>query len=95
MLQDMVHRIVALRGQLGNENVYSETLKPAQVSTYPNVGSDKIEKIAAGYGHSVTSKVDGYVWSFGWNNYSQLGNEDTDDSYVPVIAGKEQYIGSS
>ena len=63
-------------------------MKPAQVSTYPNVGADKIEKIAAGYGHSVTSKVDGYVWSFGWNNYSQLGNEDTDDSYVPVIAGK-------
>jgi len=32
--------------------------------------------VAAGINHTVTIDSDGYVWSFGANEYSQLGNQD-------------------
>lgn len=46
--------------------------------------------VAAGINHTVTIDSDGYVWSFGANEYSQLGNQDNANAYIPVIAGKMQ-----
>ena len=61
---------------------------PALVE-YPETAA-KIIFTDAGIGHTVTIDEDGYVWSFGTNNYSQLGNQDNTNTYVPVIAGKMQ-----
>ena len=40
------------------------------------------QQIATGY-HSLVVKTDGTLWTWGRNNYGQLGNGTTDNSHVP------------
>lgn len=40
--------------------------------------------VAAGWFHNVAAKTDGTVWSWGRNNFGQLGNGTTTQSNVPV-----------
>lgn len=40
--------------------------------------------VAAGYYHTVAVKSDGIVWTWGYNNCGQLGNNSTTDSHYPV-----------
>src|SRR5690606_31904685 len=54
---------------------------PVQVS-----GLTDVIAIDAGYGHSIALKDDGTVWTWGRNNYGQLGNgsDPNTNSLTPV-----------
>ena len=54
--------------------------------SYPEADA-KFIAVSTGYGHTATVKDDGYIWSYGKNDYGQLGNEDVVDSAKPVLAG--------
>ncbi|MEC4685983.1 MAG: RCC1 repeat-containing protein [Nitrospirota bacterium] len=43
-----------------------------------------VAAIAAGYSHTLALKTDGTVWAWGRNNFGELGDGTTDDSYTPV-----------
>jgi alpha-tubulin suppressor-like RCC1 family protein len=46
--------------------------------------SSDIALVSAGAGHSLLLKTDGTVYSWGANNYGQLGTGDTDECYWPT-----------
>ncbi|MBF0371221.1 MAG: RCC1 repeat- and reductase domain-containing protein [Magnetococcales bacterium] len=70
-----------VKGQLGN----GEAGDGLQESTPVEVpGLTDVVAVGAGYEFSVALKGDGTVWSWGYNNYGQLGNGTTDDSTTPV-----------
>ncbi len=84
-------------GQLGNgDDEYNDSNVPVQVvapGTVPtSQGATRSEfltdivAIAIGDEFAVALKSDGTVWTWGYNAYGQLGNddEDVDDSPVPV-----------
>lgn len=54
------------------------------------------QQIATGY-HSLVVKTDGTLWTWGRNNYGQLGNGTTDDSHIPskMMDGVSQVAVSS
>ncbi len=68
-----------LYGQLGN-NSTTDSYAPVQESTESTdwVGVD------AGGVYTAAIKKDGTIWSWGRNDYGQLGNNLTGDSHVPV-----------
>ena len=45
-----------------------------------------VTSIGAGGGHTAVAKTDGTVWTWGDNEYGQLGNSTNTDSNVPVQA---------
>ncbi|MFA7150813.1 MAG: prepilin-type N-terminal cleavage/methylation domain-containing protein [Candidatus Paceibacterota bacterium] len=71
-------------GQLG-DNSTTERLVPIQVKGVGGEGnlSDIID-VSAGVWFSLALKSDGTVYAWGYNNYGQLGNDDSVDSSVPV-----------
>ena len=62
---------------MGNGSPLTNT--PGQTVNLTNVTA-----IAGGWGHSLTLKNDGTVWTWGYNESGQLGNGTNDDSIVPV-----------
>ena len=67
-------------GQLGNGTTTSSHEKPVQVS-----GISDIVAVAGGEGHTIALKSDGTVWTWGWNNYGQLGNGTKGtNEYIPI-----------
>lgn len=56
-------------GQLGAGSFFDHTTTPVQVSGLTNVVA-----VAAGYAHGMALKADGTVWSWGFNQFGQLGN---------------------
>lgn len=46
------------------------------------VGESNIVKL--GSAHTAVVDVDGALWTWGWNNYGQLGNGTKEDSAVPI-----------
>jgi len=67
-------------GQLGNNTAgQGLALTPAQVQNLNNMTA-----IAAGAGHVIALKNDGTVWSWGSNNYGQLGIGTTTNQLLPV-----------
>jgi alpha-tubulin suppressor-like RCC1 family protein len=46
-----------------------------------------LDRVAGGYLFSVTIGDDGSLWTWGQNNYGQLGNGTTTDSASPLLAG--------
>jgi len=74
-------------GQLGDGTITSGTpvLTPVQVS-----GLSDVLAIAVGQFHSISLKSDGTVWTWGRNNYGQLGVVGGDQStpvQVPSLSG--------
>lgn len=68
-------------GQLGNENAYLE-FRPIAVSSgggFVNGGSDKVIAVSAGFSHTVMLTESGKVYTFGYNNFGQLGNGQLGD----------------
>ena len=63
-------------GQLGNGGT-AEQHAPVQVS---GLGTTKVAAVAAGVQHTVALRADGTVWTWGRNNYGQLGNGTYDGS---------------
>ena len=55
------------------------TAAPVEVS-----GLSGIIAIAGGGAHNLAVKADGTVWTWGFNQYGQLGNGTNADSYAPV-----------
>jgi len=76
-------------GQLGLGAATTSTLTPVQVPTMSGVIS-----VAAGLVHSIALCSDGTVWTWGLNDWGQLGNGGTTDSFVPVhVPGLTQITG--
>jgi alpha-tubulin suppressor-like RCC1 family protein len=67
-------------GQLGDGGTEDANL-PVQARGMTN----SAVAVAGGYCHSVAAKADGMVWTWGKNNYGQLGTGDTDDTRDPVL----------
>ncbi len=67
-------------GQLGDGSTTGRTA-PVQVT-----GADisNIGAIAAGYKYTIALRNDGTVWTWGYNNKGQLGNNTQTDSHVPL-----------
>jgi len=66
-------------GQLG-DNTNASRPKPVQVFDY-HLG--KVKAIASGGHYSVAIKTDGTVWTWGYNDYGELGDPTRTDVRVP------------
>ncbi|MCC6251570.1 MAG: T9SS type A sorting domain-containing protein [Bacteroidia bacterium] len=66
-------------GQIGNGNTGTDVTSPIMVN-----GLNNVVKISAGRFFSLAVKNDGTVWTWGQNQYGQLGNSTTNDSNTPV-----------
>ena len=66
-------------GELGSGEAYGYSTKAVQVA-----GLAGVRQVAAGSYHGLAVKTDGTVWSWGYNEYGQLGNGTTADVYAPV-----------
>jgi alpha-tubulin suppressor-like RCC1 family protein len=66
-------------GQLGDGSTAGHTT-PAQVA-----GADisNIQAVAAGYKYTIALRGDGTIWTWGYNNKGQLGNNTQTDGYTP------------
>lgn len=72
------------KGQLGgfNPNPYRS---PIQIASLDGSGSQpRVVALTGGEHHTLVIKDDGSAWSLGINNYGQLGDGTTTDSYKPV-----------
>lgn len=43
-----------------------------------------VSDITSGDRHAMAIKTDGTLWGWGWNQYGQIGNGTTTNSYSPV-----------
>lgn len=76
-------------GGLGTNNT-NRSMTPVQVLGPGGSGYlTDVKSIATGYYHTLALKKDGTVWSWGYNNHGQLGNNATTDKLTPV-----QVLGS-
>lgn len=68
--------------------VPSIPLPDLETSTYSTTTNDtaKVIEIAAGGSHFAVLKDNGEIWSWGWNQFGQLGDGTTTDSAVPRLA---------
>ena len=71
-------------GQLG-DNTVAHKSSPVQTIA----GGANWKSVACGDGHTATIKTDGTLWTWGYNAFGQLGNNNVDTVYSPVqtIAG--------
>ena len=71
-------------GQLGDGTRTSQTT-PVMVKKPEGAPTDfTYVQVSAGWLHSLALGSDGYVYTWGWNNYGQLGNNSHSSSYAPV-----------
>ncbi|MCP8613844.1 InlB B-repeat-containing protein [Bifidobacterium asteroides] len=71
-------------GQLGDGTRTSRTT-PVMVKKPEGAPTDfTYVQVSAGWLHSLAVGSDGYVYTWGWNNYGQLGNNSHSSSYAPV-----------
>ena len=70
-------------GQLGNGN-NNDSNVPVAINMSGTLSGKTINSITCGGGHSLVLASDGKIYSFGWNNFGQLGNGNNSDSNVPV-----------
>jgi alpha-tubulin suppressor-like RCC1 family protein len=68
-------------GQLGNGNTTTASA-PVDVSGLP--AGVAVTQLTAGASHTCALLADGSIWCWGYNSYSQLGNNTTTNSSVPV-----------
>ena len=70
-------------GQLGDGTTIMREV-PVNVVTTGTLAGRAVTAIAAGASHSLALCADGSVVAWGYNNYSQLGNNSVTNSSVPV-----------
>ena len=98
MIADTLRRIILSSGNLysfGN-NYYGQLGQgTSDFNSHPvpvKVGTDTWIAVAAGLYHSLAINSDGYLYSFGRNNYGQLGLGDTSQRNSPVKVGTDTWI---
>jgi len=79
-----------ISGQIGNGNTGTDVKTPTQVSGLSNIVS-----ISAGRFFSLAVKNDGTVWTWGENQYGQLGDGTTVDKNLPIQVNGLSGITSS
>jgi alpha-tubulin suppressor-like RCC1 family protein len=62
--------------------------KPVYVCGGSGAPLSSVQQISAGFYHALILAADGSVWSWGYNNYGQLGNGTTTTSNTPVQVQK-------
>ena len=72
-------------GQLGNGTTTNSRIPVAVVTTGTPMTGKVIVQLAAGNSQSMALASDGTVYTWGWNQYGQLGNNSTINSSLPVI----------
>jgi alpha-tubulin suppressor-like RCC1 family protein len=70
------------KGQLGTGSAAFVQTSPEQVGTALDWKS-----VVGGYSHTVGIKMDGTLWTWGWNGYGQLGDGTGMDRNVPAQVG--------
>ena len=65
-------------GQVGNGNKEDSVKKPIQI-----LQGTKFSKVATVIYFSLALDTNGNLWTWGWNNYGQLGNGTQTDCYIP------------
>ena len=70
-------------GELGNNTTTSSKV-PVAVNTSGVLAGATVVAITAGGGHSMALTADGKAFTWGRNNYGQLGNNSVTNSKVPV-----------
>ena len=78
-----------LFGQTGDGTADNTRPAPVQAASLSGV-----DAIAAGLHHSVALKTDGTVWSWGDNEFGELGNGTTTESNIPVQVTGIAGVGS-
>lgn len=79
-------------GQLGNGN-FTESEVPIDVTEYFNLASEeKIVQISLGIFHGLVLTSDNRLFTWGRNNYSQLGDGTTNDSSLPINIGENIFL---
>ena len=71
-------------GQLGNDSTINSPVPVAVKTTGTPMDGKKIIQIHAGYEHSLALASDGTVYTWGRNNYGQLGKNDATDAHIPA-----------
>ena len=71
-------------GQLGNGTTTNSRIPVAVATTGTPLAGKTISQIAAGNAHALAMTDDGAIYSWGWNQYGQLGNGTTTNSRIPV-----------
>jgi len=69
-------------GQLGN-NSTTNSFTPTAVTSGALAGKF-VTSIACAGNHCLALTTDGQIFSWGWNQYGQLGNNSTSNSWVPI-----------
>ena len=67
------------QGQLGTNNTSTGSV-PAQTIS----GGTSWKNLAIGNFHTAATKTDGTLWTWGWNQYGQLGDDSNVDKSSPV-----------
>ena len=73
-------------GQLGrsaNINTYAPNPIPRQVQYPSAAGTLQIMQVSAGTWHSLAVDTNGRIWTWGWNQYGQLGNSTNSGQTSP------------
>jgi len=71
-------------GQLGNDSTINSPIPVAVKTAGTPMDGKKIIQIHAGYEHSLALASDGTVYTWGRNNYGQLGKNDATDAHIPA-----------
>ena len=71
-------------GQLGNDSTINSPIPVAVKTTGTPMDGKKIIQIHAGYEHSLALASDGTVYTWGRNNFGQLGKNDATDAHIPA-----------
>jgi len=80
-------------GQLG-DNSTTDSKCPVRVNGENGVGFlTGVKAIAGGFYHTIALQENGDVWTWGLNNYGQLGDNSTTNSKFPVRVKGENSIG--
>ncbi len=74
-------------GQIGNGSTGGNVLDPVQVTLEVAGADNDWESVASGGWHTVAIKTDHTLWTWGLNNYGQLGDGSTDNNNTPEQVG--------
>ncbi len=78
-------------GQLGNDDSRLRNKKtPVQVMTAAGEPMTEVDQVSAGDSHSMILKENSNLWSTGFNNAGQLGNNTTDAESTPIAVKNAQ-----